>query len=167
MDRGAVRRADARSHCHARSRRRTDELLRLRLGGIRCQHNTGSDGDARPVCLLDVPTNKTGTAFTKPVDRTVGEAIEALLACRGAQLGGKHLNRVLIPLLCSKAGVPREDLLGQITGPPRASDDRQPALQHQGPDVAGRAASIARALIAALTQHSAPITPVTLTSRRH
>jgi hypothetical protein len=28
-------------------------------------------GDA--VCLLDVPVNKTGTAFTKPVDRLVGE----------------------------------------------------------------------------------------------
>ena len=39
-----------------------------------------------------------------------------LLAYRGAQLGEKYVNQVLIPLLCRKAGVPREDVRGQITG---------------------------------------------------
>ncbi|MET8630973.1 hypothetical protein ABZW30_46085 [Kitasatospora sp. NPDC004669] len=28
------------------------------------------------VCLLDVPTHKTGTAFTRPVDPLLGKAIE-------------------------------------------------------------------------------------------
>jgi len=89
------------------------------------------------VCLLGVPTNKTTSVFTKPVDRIVGEAVEAwqavrpaqprfpdrktgqlvdmLLAYRGAPLGSKYINRVLVPLLCRKAGVPREDVRGAIT----------------------------------------------------
>jgi hypothetical protein len=29
------------------------------------------------VCLLNVPVHKTGAAFTKPVDQTVGQAINA------------------------------------------------------------------------------------------
>jgi hypothetical protein len=56
---------------------RVDEILRLPVGAVRWQHqHDGGDGEGR-VCLLDVPTNKTGTAFTKPVDPTVGDAIEA------------------------------------------------------------------------------------------
>ena len=39
-----------------------------------------------------------------------------LLAYRGAQVGEKYINRVLIPLLCRKAGLPREDVRGSITG---------------------------------------------------
>jgi integrase len=117
---------------------RVDEILRLPVGAVHWQHqHNGEDGDRR-VCLLDVPTNKTGTAFTKPVDPTVGDAIEAwekarpaqpkfedrktgglvdvLLAYRGARIGEKYVNQVLIPMLCRKAGVPREDVRGQITG---------------------------------------------------
>ena len=116
---------------------RVDEIVRLRVGAIRWQTST-EDGAGQDVCLLDVPTNKTATAFTKPVDPAVGRAIEAwqtvrptqppfpdrktgqlvdmLLAYRGAQLGEKYVNRTLIPLLCAKAGVPREDVRGQITG---------------------------------------------------
>jgi len=37
------------------------------------------------VCLLDVPTHKTGTAFTKPVDPILGKAIEAWQAARPDQ----------------------------------------------------------------------------------
>ena len=58
---------------------RVDEILSCRVGAIRWQHHTtatAATATAR-VCLLDVPTNKTGTAFTKPVDPTVGDAIEA------------------------------------------------------------------------------------------
>ena len=116
---------------------RVDEIVRLRVGAIRWQTDPG-DGGGPDVCLLDVPTSKTATAFTKPVDPAVGRAIEAwqavrptqppfadrktgqlvdmLLAYRGAQLGEKYVNRTLIPLLCAKAGVPREDVRGQITG---------------------------------------------------
>jgi integrase len=117
---------------------RVDEILRLRVGAVRWQTDSlGADGQPA-VCLLDIPTNKTATAFTKPIDRTVGDAIERweavrptqprfpdrktgelvdmLLAYRGAQIGAKYVNRTVIPLLCRKAGVPCEDVRGQITG---------------------------------------------------
>jgi hypothetical protein len=89
------------------------------------------------VCLLDVPVNKTSTSFTKPVDRVVGEAIAAwekvrphglklldpktgervdfLFLFRLTVIGKGDLNRVLIPVLCSKAGVPNDDVRGNIT----------------------------------------------------
>lgn len=53
---------------------RSDELRRLAVGCVRWQHGDAA-GDR--VCLLDVPANKTGAGFTKPVDRVVGEAIAA------------------------------------------------------------------------------------------
>ena len=42
---------------------RGDEIRRLRVGCVRWQPDNESS-----VCFLDVPVNKTGTAFTKPVD---------------------------------------------------------------------------------------------------
>jgi site-specific recombinase XerD len=164
---------------------RVDEILRLPVGAIRWQHQHDTQDGDRRVCLLDVPTNKTGTAFTKPVDPTVGDAIEAwekvrpaqprfedrktgelvdvLLTYRGARIGEKYVNQVLIPLLCRKAGVPREDVRGQITGhraratiasqlynakDPMSLFELQAWLGHSSPHS---------------TQHYARITPVTLT----
>ncbi|MGB0094958.1 MAG: site-specific integrase [Solirubrobacteraceae bacterium] len=117
---------------------RTDEIMRLPVGAIRWQQQPDQAGEPTRLCLLDVPTNKTSTAFTKPVDQLVGDAIETweaarpahpkfgdhktgelvdLLFCfRGARLSSNYLNRVLVPLLCRKAGVPREDVRGAITG---------------------------------------------------
>ncbi len=122
---------------------RVDELVRLRVGCIRWQredvtvngHTAVLSKDA--VCLLDVPSHKTGTPFTKPVDRVVGEAIDTweqvrpaqppfvdpktaevmhvLFAYRGTRLSRSYLNRVLIPLLCRKANVPPADARGNIT----------------------------------------------------
>jgi integrase len=122
---------------------RANEISRLRVGCVRWQHNAapilGTDevlpGDA--VCLLDVPTNKTGTAFTKPVDRVVGESIAQweqlrpdqpamldpktselvryLFLYRGRRLGIAYINEVIIPVLCRKAGVPMQDSRGNIT----------------------------------------------------
>ena len=127
---------------------RRDELSRLRVGCIRWQRDeatvtsvdgTNTDGRLKQeaVCLLDVPTNKTGTAFTKPVDAAVGEAVAAwervrlaqpklldpktsemvafLFAHRGRRFGKSYINRSLIPMLCRKAGVPEADARGQIT----------------------------------------------------
>ncbi|MBA3262286.1 MAG: tyrosine-type recombinase/integrase [Thermoleophilaceae bacterium] len=116
---------------------RNDEILRLRVGAVRWQHEHPGEEGRPAVCLLDVPTNKTGPSFTKPVDRSVGEAIDAweavrpaqpafidektaqtvalLFAYRGARIGAKYVNRALIPLLCRKAGVPGSDVRGQIT----------------------------------------------------
>ena len=49
---------------------RGDEIRRLRVGCVRWQQDNASS-----VCFLDMPVSKTGTAFTKPVDRIVGQAI--------------------------------------------------------------------------------------------
>jgi integrase len=122
---------------------RRNEIRRLRVGCIRWQRDDvavpGTD-DVLPkdaVCLLDVPVQKTRLAFTKPVDRVVGEAITAweherpeqpalidrktaemvhfLFACRGRSIGESFLNTTLIPAICRKAGVPERDARGAIT----------------------------------------------------
>jgi hypothetical protein len=123
---------------------RSDEIARLRVGCIRWQHDgqpiTGDAADVLAedaVCLLEVPVHKTGTAFTKPVDPIVGQAIEAWQALRPAQpsrldrktsehadilfsvrahpVARDYINRALIPALCAKAGVPDADVRGKIT----------------------------------------------------
>jgi hypothetical protein len=122
---------------------RRDEFRRLRCGCIRlvAQGASLNDGTrevpAQKVCWLDVPTNKTGTAFTKPVDPVVGEAIQLwesirpeqpaaidpktgeivhyLFCYRGHLMGSGYINEVLIPMLCRKSGVPEADARGAIT----------------------------------------------------
>lgn len=114
------------------------------MGCIRWQHDglpiPGDSGEilARDaVCLLDVPTHKTGTSFTKPVDPLLGQAIEAWQAVRTAQppmldrktneyadflfahrarrVAKHYINTAIIPMLCHKAGVPTADVRGNIT----------------------------------------------------
>jgi integrase len=120
---------------------RSDEIFRLRLGCIRWQNHAGGRDEPQTtvdpdvVCLLDVPTHKTGSAFTKPVDPLVGHAIaewEAIrpeqpslldrrtrehvhfLFCyRARRLPKEYLNRDLMPILCRKAGVPLQDARGR------------------------------------------------------
>jgi integrase len=119
---------------------RRDEIRRLRVGCVRWQREpVAADAGASPpaVCLLDVPTHKTGPPFTKPVDRVVGEAIAAweairpaqpalvdpktgevvqlLFAYRGRRLGLPYINDTLIPALCRKVNVPESDARGVIT----------------------------------------------------
>ena len=123
---------------------RSDEIARLRVGCIRWQHNDipigtddGQDHSGDPVCLLDVPTNKTGTAFTKPVDpilgqvidtwqalrpdqpplldRRTGENVDILFAVRAHRISTAYINNTVIPMLCRKAGVPAADVRGAIT----------------------------------------------------
>lgn len=121
----------------------SDELVRLRVGCIRWQHPgvpaaaTNHTAGDEATCLLDVPTHKTGTSFTKPVDPLVGDAIRAwealrpdqpliidrktgeriaMLFCfRGRSLHTGYFNETLIPVLCRKAGLPLEDARGRIT----------------------------------------------------
>ncbi len=98
---------------------RINEITRLRLGCVRWQHN------------------KTGKAFTKPVDRLVGEAIAAWEKVRPTQskltdsktgelvdflfldemrrVSLRYLDSSIIPLLCRKAGIPINDVRGRIT----------------------------------------------------
>jgi integrase len=122
---------------------RSDEIQRLRVGCIRTAPHpdvaAGAGATSTPpaICLLEVPTHKTGPAFAKPVDRAVGEAILAwertrphqpasvdpttaeavqyLFAYRGRVVAKSYLNKRLIPLLCRKAGVPERDARGRIT----------------------------------------------------
>jgi integrase len=122
---------------------RRNEIRRLRVGCIRWQRDdvttagTGQVLSKDAICLLDIPVQKTGPAFTKPVDHLVGEAIGAwererpqqpalldpktgevvdvLFACRGRRVGEDFLNHSLIPALCRKAGVPERDARGAIT----------------------------------------------------
>jgi hypothetical protein len=97
---------------------------------------THAPGDGAS-CLLDVPTHKTGSSYTKPVDPLLGEAIvvwqeqrppqptlidrktgervSTLFCLRGRALPTQYLNQTLIPLLCQKAGVPLQDARGRIT----------------------------------------------------
>jgi integrase len=126
------------------SGQRSDEVARLRVGCIRWQHGgmpiPGDSGEVLTrdaVCLLDVPTHKTGTAFTKPVDPLLGQAVQAWQAVRPAQpamldrktnehvnflfahrarrVSKHYINEVIIPMLCRKAGVPTADVRGNIT----------------------------------------------------
>lgn len=120
---------------------RSDEISRLRVGCIRWQSGIDTTdiggGDNSRVCLLDVPTHKTGAAYTKPVDPLVGQAIEAwetvrppqpkihdrrtgalvdaLFCCRGQRVNNTYINDAIIPTLCRKAGVPESDARGRIT----------------------------------------------------
>ena len=122
---------------------RRDELVRLRLGCIRWQReDVGVVGSAdalhrNAVCFLSIPTNKTGTAFAKPVDAVVGEAIGCweharpaqppvvdrrtgeivhyLFSYRARRVGQDYINGTIIPMLCRKAGVPEQDARGNIT----------------------------------------------------
>ena len=71
---------------------RSDEIVRLRVGCVRWQRaDVALPGladetlETDEVCLLDVPVRKTGTAFTKPVDPILGQAIAAWEALRFIQ----------------------------------------------------------------------------------
>ena len=126
------------------SGQRSDEIARLRTGCVRWQHDgTAITGDSDQilardaVCLLDVPAHKTGTAFTKPVDPVLGQALDAWQAVRPAQpkftdrrtgervdllfafrarkISTGYINNTVIPVLCRKAGVPDADVRGNIT----------------------------------------------------
>jgi len=119
---------------------RSDEIHRLRVGCIRWQEilpAENTNGSKKKICLLDVPVSKTGTAFSKPVDPTVGQVVEAwekirptqpaqldsktgemvhfLFALRGQRVSHRYINRTLIGRLCRKATVPLSDARGQIT----------------------------------------------------
>ncbi len=123
---------------------RADEIVRLRVGCARRHRSdatVAATGETLPedaVCFLDVPTNKTSTAFTKPVhpvvaqriaeweaqrppdqpealDRKTGELVRFLFSVRNRPVAKDYLNNRLIPLLCRKAGVPENDSRGKIT----------------------------------------------------
>jgi len=123
---------------------RSNEIVRLRVGCIRWQREdvmVPETGDLLPrdaVCFLDIPVNKTTTAYTKAVhtlvgrrideweklrpqeqpqvwDKTTGEATHYLFSYRGTRVSSFYINDSLIPTLCRKAGIPEQDSRGTIT----------------------------------------------------
>lgn len=123
---------------------RSNEISRLRVGCVRWQHDdvkipeTGEILPRDAVCFLDIPVNKTDTAYTKPVhplvgkcirewervrppdqfptlDKKTGELVHFLFSSRGIRMSPTFINYSLIPLLCRKAGVPEQDSRGSIT----------------------------------------------------
>jgi integrase len=123
---------------------RSNELVRLRTGCIRWQHEevtvaeTGERISGAAFCFLTVPVNKTYTTFSKPVNVVVGlainewervrpayqprlldkktnELVDFLFCYRGHPIARDYLNSTLIPVLCKRAGLPRADERGNIT----------------------------------------------------
>ena len=174
------------------SGQRSDEIARLRVGCIRWQHNehplVGGDTEvlARDaVCLLDVPIHKTGTAFTKPVDPLLGQALEAwhairpaqpamldhrtaenvhfLFAIRGSQVSKTYINRTIIPALCAKAGVPTADARGNITSHRARSTIASQLYNAKEPMTLSELQAWLGHRSPDSTQHYAKITPTRLT----
>ena len=170
---------------------RSDEISRLRVGCIRWQHDgLPIPGDSREilaadaVCLLDMPVNKTGTAFTKPVDPIIGQAIEAWQALRPAQpprldrktsehvdllfsvrahpVGKTYINRTIIPALCAKAGVPTADVRGNITSHRARSTIASQLYNAKEPMTLFELQAWLGHRTPTTTQHYAKITPNTL-----
>src|SRR6266478_636486 len=169
---------------------RSNEIRRLRLGCIRWQKDaltipgTTDTLPADAICLLDVPVNKTGGAFTKPVDRVVGDAIAAwervrpqgiklpdpktgeivdfLFLFRLTVIGKSYLNRVLIPVLCKKAGVPRADVRGNITSHRARSTIASQLFNAKEPMTLFELQEWLGHATPAATQHYAKITPTKL-----
>ncbi len=123
---------------------RSDEIVRLRVGCVRWQYEdvmvpeTGEILPKDAICFLDIPVNKTMTAYTKPVHPLVGqrihewervrpseqprqidgktsETVPFLCSYRGTRVAKAYINRFLIPLLCRKANIPEQDNRGAIT----------------------------------------------------
>jgi integrase len=170
---------------------RSDEISRLRAGCIRWQHDglpiPGNSREilaADAVCLLDIPVNKTGTAFTKPVDPIIGQAIEAWQALRPAQpprldrktsehvdllfsvrahpVGKTYINRTIIPALCARAGVPTADVRGNITSHRARSTIASQLYNAKEPMTLFELQAWLGHQNPATTQHYAKITPNTL-----
>lgn len=111
---------------------RANEFRRLRVGCIHWEQDT-----KQSICWLAIPPSKSHSGLSRPVDRSLAEAVMAWEAERpptepeldaatgevvyflfqyGEQQVGVHfLNKTLIPLLCAKAGIPQRDAHGRIT----------------------------------------------------
>ncbi|MFG1687742.1 tyrosine-type recombinase/integrase [Nonomuraea sp. NPDC049269] len=170
---------------------RSDEISRLRVGCIRWQHDgtpiLGGSADVLAqdaVCLLDIPSHKTGTAFTKPVDPLLGKAIEAweavrpdqpkmldtktgehvdlLFAMRARRVAKVYINKTIIPSLCRKAGVPTADIRGNITSHRARSTIASQLYNAKEPMTLFELQAWLGHRSADTTQHYAKITPNTL-----
>ena len=166
---------------------RRNEILRLRVGCVRWQQeHSSSPSDVRPaVCLLDVPATKTSTAYTKPVDRIVGEAIDRweavrpvqprltdaktgetvdfLFVYKGGTLGSSFINNSLIPAMCRKANVPEHDARGALTSHRARATIATQLYNAREPMTLFELQAWLGHRTPNSTQHYARITPLTLT----
>ncbi|MET7784187.1 tyrosine-type recombinase/integrase [Streptomyces sp. NPDC005388] len=171
---------------------RSNEIARLRLGCVRWQHEGAPiAGNATQilardaVCLLDVPAHKTGTAFTKPVDPLLGQAINAWAALRPSQpkrtdrrtgeqvdflfsyraraVSSGYINSSIIPMLCRKAGVPAVDVRGSITSHRARSTIASQLYNAKEPMTLFELQAWLGHRSPESTQHYAKISPTTLT----
>lgn len=122
---------------------RQNEVLRLTTGCIHEQVDDIVPDDGHPIpagtlCYLNVPAGKTSKAFVKPIagvvkkyvdlwlhmrpqgqaalfDERTGEKVNYLFQFRGKQVGQTFLNSTVIPVLCARSGVSRDDSQGRIT----------------------------------------------------
>ena len=131
-----------------------------------------------------MPVHKTGTAFTKPVDPIVGQAIEAWQALRPSQpkrldrktkehvhmlfsvraqpVAKVYINHTIIPALCTKAGVPTADVRGNITSHRARSTIASQLYNAKEPMTLFELQAWLGHRTPATTQHYAKITPNTL-----
>jgi hypothetical protein len=158
------------------------ELIRWQRDGMPIPGDSDEVLARDAVCLLDIPTHKTGTAFTKPVDPLLGQAIEAWQAVRPhqpAMLGRKtgehvdcvfairarrvakhYINNAIIPLAARPASpLPTSAATSPVTEPgPRASqlyNAKEPMTLFELQEWLGHRSPEA-------TQHYAKLTPNTL-----
>ncbi|HUY98183.1 MAG TPA: site-specific integrase, partial [Verrucomicrobiae bacterium] len=163
---------------------RSNEIVRLRVGCVRWQTAGGTDREPSAVCLLDVPSHKTGTPFTKPVDTVLGEALLTWAACRPEQppaidrrtgesvallfsyrakpVATQYLNQSVIPALCRKAGVPVTDARGRITSHRARATIASQLYNAKEPMTLVELQTWLGHRSPASTQHYARITPTTL-----
>jgi hypothetical protein len=96
-------------------------------------------------------------------DPKTGELVDLLFCFRGSRLSSNYLNRVLVPLLCRKAGVPRQDVRGAITGHRARATIATQLYNAKDPMTLFELQAWLGHSSAQSTQHYARITPVTLT----
>jgi integrase-like protein len=128
--------------------------------------------------------HKTGTAFTKPIDPIVGQAIEAwqvlrpvqprrldrktgehadvLFCVRAQPVARDYINHTIIPALCAKAGVPPADVRGNITSHRARSTIASQLYNAKDPMTLFELQAWLGHRDPASTQHYAKITPNTL-----
>jgi hypothetical protein len=123
---------------------RANEIERLEVGCTYVEHVSAqtdpATGEVLPAFdqhMLRVPVSKTCGEFVKPIeepmaraiadwervrprqrrllDKTTGQLTDPLFCYRGQRIGRGFVNRVLIPVLLRKAGLPPEDTHGAIT----------------------------------------------------
>lgn len=119
---------------------RSNEIRRLQVGCIRPalgEEDESNSSSPRAICNLTVPVGKSGSGSRKPIPGAVGEvikmwekhrpavpkhwddkttdAVNFLFVWKGKQVGLDCLNNTIIPILCRKAGISNDDVLGKFT----------------------------------------------------